>query len=127
MYLDESKHSESKFYHPNKNIPSTTKWVFKPNTDENTSVSVYKVVDSGIAIQNYIESQRPEKHEEKTLYDINVVTRYFRSINETQELETIPAQELNVLLARFFMHTRKKDGGVYEPSTQLSNKVYSNT
>ena len=27
------------------------------------------------------------------------------------------AQEFNVLLARFFMHIRKKDGGVYEPST----------
>ena len=51
------------------------------------------------------------------LYDINVVTRYFRSINETRELESIPAQELNVLLARFFVHIRKKDGGVYEPST----------
>ena len=51
------------------------------------------------------------------LYDINVVTRYFRSINETRELESIPAQELNVILARFFVHIRKKDGGVYEPST----------
>ena len=78
---------------------------------------MYNVVDSDIAIQNYIESQRPENTKKKTLYDINVVTRYFRSINETRELETIPAQELNVLLARFFVHIRKKDGGVYEPST----------
>ena len=44
MYSDESEHSESEFYYPDENIPSTTKWVFKPNTDENTSVSVYFVV-----------------------------------------------------------------------------------
>jgi integrase len=46
-----------------------------------------------------------------------LVRRYLGSIDETRELETIPPQELNVLLARFFVHIRKKDGGVYEPSS----------
>ena len=67
MYSDESEHSESEFYYPDENIPRTTKWVFKPNTDENTCISVYNVVDSDIAIQNYIESQRPENTKKKNV------------------------------------------------------------
>jgi hypothetical protein len=38
-------------------------------------------------------------------------------MNEERELETIPAKELNVVLARFFVHNRKKNGGVYDPSS----------
>ena len=32
-------------------------------------------------------------------------------------MENIPPNELNILLCRFFMDVRKKDGGVYEPGT----------
>ena len=48
-------------------------------------------------------------------YDINIVKRYFISINETREIEAIPAKELNILVSKFFMNVRKKNGRVYEP------------
>ena len=35
-------------------------------------------------------------------------------------MENIPLNELNILLCRFFMDVRKKDGGVYEPGTLVS-------
>ena len=35
-------------------------------------------------------------------------------------MENIPPNELNILLCRFFMDVRKKDGGVYEPGTLAS-------
>ena len=51
------------------------------------------------------------------MYDINVIKRYFESIYETREIENIPAKELNVQLAKFFMNVRKRNGSVYEPTS----------
>ena len=66
-------------------------------------------------IEMFIERQRPENTKKKTTYDINIVKRYFISINETREIEAIPAKELNILVSKFFMNVRKKNGRVYEP------------
>ena len=54
--------------------------------------------------------------QKKTTYDINVIKRYFESINERKEIENIPPKELNIQLAKFFMGVRKKNGDVYEPT-----------
>ena len=51
------------------------------------------------------------------MYDINVIKRYFESIYETREIENIPAKELNVQLAKFFMNVRRRNGSVYEPTS----------
>ena len=59
-------------------------------------------------IQNFIECQRPDNTSKKTTYDINVIERYFESINEKREIENIPPKELNIQLAKFFMNVRKK-------------------
>ncbi len=69
-----------------------------------------------LTIQEYFEKQRPENTTKKTGYDINVWNRYCLSIGEPRNLENILANELNVLLCKFFMNVRKKDGCVYEPS-----------
>ena len=66
-------------------------------------------------IEMFIERQRPENTKKKTTYDINIVKRYFISINETREIEAIPAKELNILVSKFFMNVRKKNGAVDEP------------
>ena len=68
-------------------------------------------------IQNFIGSQRPDNTSKKTTYDINVIKRYFESINERREIENIPPEELNIQLAKFFMNVRKKNGNVYEPTS----------
>ena len=68
-------------------------------------------------IQSFIKRQRPDNTTKKTTYDINVIKRYFKSINERREIENIPAKELNIQLAKFFMNVRKKNGGVYEPTS----------
>ena len=57
-------------------------------------------------IQSFIESQRPDNTTRKTTYDINVIKRYFKSINERREIENIPARELNIQLAKFFPQKR---------------------
>ena len=43
--------------------------------------------------------------------------RLFRKISENREIEDIIAEELNILIYRFMMQIKKKDGGAYEPRT----------
>ena len=51
---------------------------------------------------------------------MNVWRRYLDSINEKREVENIPSDELNVLMCRFFMSVKKKDGSHYEPVSLTS-------
>ena len=71
-------------------------------------------------ITAFIEQQRPENTTKKTKYDINIWQRFCSSTNERREINEIPANELNLLLCRFFITICKKDGSVYEPSTLTS-------
>ena len=43
--------------------------------------------------------------------------RLFRKISENREIEDIIAEELNILIYRFMMQIKKKDGGAYELRT----------
>jgi len=45
-----------------------------------------------------------------TAYDINVWERFYSSIGEVRQLENISAGSLNILLCKFFMNVKKKDG-----------------
>ena len=63
---------------------------------------------------------RPESTAKKTKYDLNVWNRYLDTINESRQIENIPPVELNVLLCRFFMDIKKKDGKQYEPTSLTS-------
>ena len=56
----------------------------------------------------------------KTEYDLNVWKRLLRSKGEEREIEDIPADELNILICRFMMEIKKKDGDAYEPATLCS-------
>ncbi|KAK3728340.1 hypothetical protein QZH41_002174 [Actinostola sp. cb2023] len=71
-------------------------------------------------IQEFIEDQRPETTKKKTDYDIGIWKKFCSSNNENREIEEIPAVEMNVLLCRFFMNVKKKNGGEYEPSSLTS-------
>ena len=128
MDSDESYHSESEFYYPDeidndKNAEKSTK------TDRN-AVKSGENTKLMADIQNYIIAQRPESTVKKTKYDLNIWKRYLETKNESGQIENIPPEELNALLCRFFMDTKKKDGSQYEPvsltSLQRSLQRYLN-
>ena len=51
-----------------------------------------------------------------TEYDSNVWKRFFRNVSENREI----AGEMNILICRFMMDIKKKDGVAYEPTTKAS-------
>ena len=113
---DDSEQSESEFYYPtgdftlpsddgkNADFPSLS--TINTDDDQKTSEDICE-------IQMFIERQRPENTKKKSTCDINIVKRYFISINETREIEAIPTKQLNILVSKFFMNVRKKNGSVY--------------
>ena len=103
---NESYRSKSEFYYPNKeNILQENKnFGNKSNSNEDEEMST---------IQDFIEARRPENTTRKTSYDINIWKRFCLSIGEAWELEIIPAINLNLLLSKFFMDVKKKDGRVF--------------
>lgn len=67
-----------------------------------------------------ISAQRPENTKKETLYDINVWKRFLTSAGEERNIEDIPVKDLNVLMSRFSMDIKKKDGDQYEPAILIS-------
>ena len=71
-------------------------------------------------MQKYILTQRTENTVRKKEYDLNVWKRLFLEVGEKRKIEDIPANELNILICRFIMERKKKNGGAYEPATLQS-------
>ena len=78
-----------------------------------------KRVDDG-EISSFIEEDRNSNTTKKTKTDLNVWTRWCNSINEKRQMEDIPPEELNSLLAHFFIKVRKLNGEEFEPGTLTS-------
>ena len=72
------------------------------------------------SVQKYILAQRPENTVIKTEYDLHVWKRFFFEVGEARKIEDTPADELKILICRFLMEVKKKDGGAYEPATLQS-------
>ncbi len=116
MNSDDEEHSESEFYYLTEDFtfPIANKnEILVPGSAMGSETSLISPEEFR-EIQSFIESQRPDNTTKKTTYDINVIGRYFESINERREIENIPAKELNIQLTKFFMNVRMKNGGVYE-------------
>ena len=111
-------HSESEFYYPDE----VDENVNTENTDKHEQVNEKsdKQQQFLAEVHDFIEEQRPENTEKKTLYDINVWKRYLTSAGEERNIEDIPAKDLNLHMSRFFMEIKKKDGDQYEPTTLTS-------
>lgn len=71
-------------------------------------------------IQNYIDGQQNKNTMKKTAREIAQVTKFLKLKNEYRELQLIPPDELDPLLANYLLSVRKKDGGEFEPSTLRS-------
>ena len=111
MDSDESGHSESEFYYPEEDTSNQMTLVNRDEVEQDRHFN---------NIQDFIYSLRPDNTKKKTTYDLNIWRRYCSTVGETRALEKIPSEELNILLCRFFMDVRKKDGGVYEPGSPAS-------
>lgn len=98
--MHEDYHDESEFYYPNAvEICGDVEFAEETiNYDEETMSH----------IEDFIIGLRPENTLKKTRYDMNVWRRYFESVNETRNIEDIPAEELHVLICRFFIHVKRK-------------------
>ena len=103
---NDSYQSKNEFYYPEEeNVLQENKNIVNTSNDSSA-------VEEMSTIQDFIEAQRPENTTKKTAYDINVWKRFCLSIGEVRELENIPTGNLNVLLCKFFMDMKKKDGVV---------------
>ena len=71
-------------------------------------------------ISSFIEENRNSNTTKKTKTDLNVWTRWCNSINERRPMDDIPPEELNSLLAHFFIKVRKLNGDEFEPGTLTS-------
>ena len=104
---NDSYHSDSEFYYPDEEN------VLRENKNYGNRSELNNTEDEEMStIQEFTEAQRPENTTKKTIYDINVWQRFCSSIGEVREIENIPAAHLNILLCKFFMDVKTKDGGV---------------
>ena len=106
-------HSESEFYYPSDTDENI-------NKHEHVNEKPYNEQQFLLEVREFIEGQRPDNTKKKTFYDINVWKRFLTSAGEERNIEDIPAKDLNVLMSRFFMEIKKKDGDQYEPATLTS-------
>ena len=86
---DDSEQSESEFYHPTEDftLPSNEgKSADFPSLSTINTDDDQKTSEDICEIQMFIERQRAENTKKKTTCDINIVKRYFISINETREI-----------------------------------------
>ena len=111
MDSHESGHSESEFYYPEEDTSNQMTPINRDEVEQDRHLN---------NIQDFIYSLRPDNTKKKITYDLNIWRRYSFTVGETRALEKIPSEELNILLCRFFMDVRKKDGGVYEPGSLAS-------
>ena len=118
MDADESYHSESEFYYPEEIENYNDKENIGLQHEENQRNAQFTMA----SVQKYILSQQLENTVNKTEYDLHVWKRFFLEVGEARKIEDIhvPADELNILIRRFMMEIKKKDGGVYEPATLQS-------
>lgn len=68
-------------------------------------------------VNNFIVENRNKNTTKKTHSDLNVFYRWAKSVNETRSLEEIPENELDKVLAHFFLKVRKQNGDKYEPDS----------
>ena len=66
-----------------------------------------------ITVQTEQTESRNKKTTKKTQSDLNVFYRWAKTVKETRTLENIPEQELDKVLAHFFLNVRKANGDEY--------------
>ena len=70
-----------------------------------------------VEIEKFLQEQKSKNTQYKTKSDLNAWKKFCESLKESREIETIPANELDLLLSKFFISDRKQNGTEYEPAT----------
>ena len=70
-----------------------------------------------VEIETFLEDQKSKNTNYKTRSDLNAGNKFCGSLKECRAMENIPANELDLLLCKFFISVRKQNGTEYEPGT----------
>ncbi|CAL9683294.1 unnamed protein product [Knipowitschia caucasica] len=106
---DDWEHSPSEFYYLDE--LEAPEEVITENNEENTT-------NSQEEIDNFVADQKAKNTIRKTKLDMNILRKYLKSIGKgTEEIENLPAGDLNHLISKFFMQVKKADWSDYEPNT----------
>ena len=71
-----------------------------------------------VEIEKFLLEQKSKNTQYKTKSDLNAWKKFCESLKESRAIENIPANELDLLLSKFFISVRKQNGTEYEPSTK---------
>ena len=71
-----------------------------------------------VEIEKYLHEQKSKNTQYKTKSDLNAWKKFCESLKESRAIENIPANELDLLLSKFFISVRKQNGTEYEPTTK---------
>ena len=71
-----------------------------------------------VEIEKFLQEQKSKNTQYKTKSDLNAWKKFCESLKESRAIENIPANELDLLLSKFFISVRKQNGTEYEPSTK---------
>ena len=91
-----------------------------PNWTNKTNEEPNKVSSKKEMIQDFIDGEKSKNTLYKTKSDLNIFSRYLAKENESRNIETIPAGELDTYLAELFMTVCKQNGEEYELSSLSS-------
>lgn len=61
-------------------------------------------------IDKYINGQKAKATKYKENSDLNIFTKYCKSINEHRSIDQIPAMQLDNILSQFFINARSLKG-----------------
>ena len=71
-----------------------------------------------VEIEKFLQGQKSKNTQYKTKSDLNAWKKFCESLKESRAIENIPANELDLLLSKFFISVRKQNGTEYEPTTK---------
>ena len=69
-------------------------------------------------LRNFLQEQKSKNTQYKTKSDLNAWKKFCESLKGSRAIENIPANELDLLLSKFFISVRKTNGTEYEPTTK---------
>ena len=71
-----------------------------------------------VEIEKFLQEQKSKNTQCKTKSDLNAWRKFCESLKESRAIENIPANEVDLLLPKYFICVRKQNGTEYEPGTK---------
>lgn len=118
---DEEDHSPSEFYYTDEfQLEESTTNELEVEMQNENQQDENTAPNSQEQIENFVTNQKAKNTIRKTKSDMNILHKYLNSIGKNTEIESLPANDLDHLLSKFFMEVKKADGSDYEPNTVSS-------